>query len=178
MKKYIFWVLFSIVCAAITAQTTPQNTEGVKKTVKKTRTKKAKKPYVKEIETADDIRLLAPKTVIDEPDTPVARINLITGEILIFRGNNIVARFDWACDNCFRVDAMELDTTTSDKFFYKKNRVTAQFYWYEAFLKAWRDYQKLPVNQDPDIIQLKKEEADIKRRIELKEAERAKKKTN
>lgn len=183
MKKYITFLLLLLGSICLNAQNPANliqgpgpmykvNTEGVNTKPKKRLFKKKPKPKPDVQEFSFTV---VPKAIVNEPDTPILNINLLDTTIRVFKGNQFRVVYKLACEKCFRVDSLERDTNSIERFgIGKKARIYTQIDALFIPIENVQAYNRANQETDPDIIQLRKEIADRQKRIDIIKANNAK----
>lgn len=173
MKKIIFllFIAFCFTPSVLEAQTITANTKAKKRPDKKT-AKKVKTPPI-HIKEFSDIRFVAPRTLINTPDTPIIRINLITGETSVFRGESIYV-FKSNCEACFSIRPAELDTSSSEKLAKKAFIFTGQYKALVFDTEGYNAFKRANLETEPEIVTQRKIIDEAQKRIDAIKEERRK----
>jgi uncharacterized small protein (DUF1192 family) len=180
MKKilFIFSLFLFFAPLSIGAQTTVSK-EAVSKSKKTKKPKKQKSKVTPiQIEHESDIQYVLgkPKAIVDEPDTPIMKLNLIDSTVSNYKGVSTIYRFQKVCQECFNIREMPIDPLTSDSTAIRIRRITLQYDMYEYDNAKWVKYKRLSDNSDPKIQALQKEIATKQEELKRVKAELASKK--
>jgi hypothetical protein len=170
MKNIIILLLccFSLsICAQNSVKTTPKKPKKATKA-----TKKATPIHVKEY---SDIQFIASKSVVSEPDTPILRINLLTGDGAIYKGDSLIYIFRKQCEfGCFQMIPQPRDTLSSEKFAQSAFLLEAKYRGLVFNKDGYSDFRKANLELEPNVIRYRKVIEDALKGID-EEKEKARK---